>query len=306
MRFTAGFFISVLESAALLAVFSCKQEASTRPTPVVEQTSSTSPVDSSNQVLTLSEAQMDSLLATPELPRPLWKLFFGFDLPDSARVQVNWLSGQLDADPELEKVVWYRLRSDGHVAVFDLKNDRWQKCDALPLDFFHGETPPTMHKKLMALQVSGYSWGSSNYSAEVVHFCRLTEHGVKSVFELLKYETACLLNDGGAFRTISGTLVSVQPERLEVNYRYLVEGDLDSKYAHRTVFDASIKIPFLWSSEKQEYLPRLPQRLAGDYGQELVNDGEAQFDPFFRPQLNEIKLHGPLWKRKALKYDTQD
>jgi hypothetical protein len=249
----------------------------------------------------LTQAQVDSLqaLTGKAITPSLWRTLFEEDFEETP---IMILSGNLDQDPEPELAFWYyweAMRAMGEISVLDQKQSGWKKIGRHYLDFYGGMILPDLDTASRMLL--SYSYGSgSGYGSEVLNFYQNHHDSLVCVFKLLETEGLCLLGSG-AFRSIHAKYEFKDSNQIIVTYRYQVNADDNSNRPGKLLFKAQLRIPFFWDSTCNRYLPRLPEGFPPMNSSEgYLDEGESTFDPFYEPQLEQIKWHGPKWKREAL------
>ncbi len=249
----------------------------------------------------LAQSQIDSLrmLHGKAIPLTLWSRLFEEPIQE---IPVFVLSGNLDQDAEEELVLWYYwegMRAMGEICLLDSKPSGWKKIGTEYLDFYRGTTPPRIDTRNRVLLT--YSYGSgSGYGSEVLNFYQNRDDSLLCVFKLLETEGLFMMGSG-VFRNIHATYQFIDSSQILATYHYQVHAGDNSRRPGKMVFEAKLVIPFIWNPAQNRFAPKLPVGFPPLNSTEgYLDEGESSFDPFYEPELEKIKWHGPAWKREAL------
>lgn len=247
----------------------------------------------------ITAAQMEELRRSEgRAPTPeLWRLLAtGAD--SVLHPVIQWLSGNLDDDPEEEVVIWYEtLEGGGTARWLDRQANDWVATGEFALDFWHGEHPPRIDTVLDALAVYNYGWGSG-YGAETLGFYRYRD-SILEVFSLLESEGLSMNVYAGAIRHITGRYEALNDTSMMARYTYEIICNDEGKHQGERVFYATLDIPYFRPETGLVYRAHPPAPLsAGDF--EGYWTGEETFDLYFEPEIEQVRQTGPAWKKEAL------
>jgi hypothetical protein len=249
----------------------------------------------------LTQAQIDSLqtLIGKNITQSLWRTLFEEDFKE---IPIMMLSGNMDQDPEPELAFWYYwegMRAMGEITLLDSTASGWKKLGSEYLSFYYETIPPSIDTANRMLLT--YSYGSgSGYRSDVLEFYQIRKDSLVCVFKLLETENLCLLGSG-ALRSIHAQYKCKDSSQIVATYRYQVNAGDNNRHREKLVFKAQLSMPFFWDETRQRYLPKLPKDFPPLNSMEgYLDEGESSFDQFYDPQLQQLKWHGPRWKREAL------
>lgn len=231
------------------------------------------------------------------LPTSIWEQLHGTgeqEKPDT----LHLLSGNFDEDPDHELLIWYRLTQGGRARCFNKGDSAWYPVvEPIPLDYWHGNTPPGLEPKLNALIIPFYGWGSS-FGSESQLFLRMIEGEMVPILKLVKEEYNGYISGCTAYRKVLVHYTVVHDTTVSVRYDYTLFSGEEGPFYGKTVFKGKLQVPYCWHPASRRFVPVMPENT--DMSGVDWPIQEEFFDQYFRPELERIRKNGPTWKKQSL------